>query len=99
GMRSTVTAAPGFAPHINGTGNGSLAGGGTGDVLAGWIGGLWAQAQRHRDEDELGIAFATASRAVAEHGAAADPLQPGALPASELIRRLHHGLRMGHPAE
>lgn len=95
----TVTAAPGFTPHINGTGNGSLAGGGTGDVLAGWIGGLWAQAQRHRDEDELGIAFATASRAVAEHGAAADPLQPGALPASELIRRLHNGLRMGHPAE
>ena len=92
----SIIAAPGHTPHINGTGNGSLASGGTGDVLAGWIGGLWAQAER--GADELGIACQIASRAAADHGAAAEPRLPGALPASELIERLHHHLRCGRPA-
>jgi hydroxyethylthiazole kinase-like uncharacterized protein yjeF len=39
----TVVAAPGRRPHINPTGNAALATGGTGDVLAGWVGGSWAQ--------------------------------------------------------
>jgi hydroxyethylthiazole kinase-like uncharacterized protein yjeF len=39
----TIVAAPGAVPSINPTGNGRLATPGTGDVLAGWIGGLWAQ--------------------------------------------------------
>ena len=39
----SVIAAPGRVPHINPTGNAALATAGTGDVLAGWIGGLWAQ--------------------------------------------------------
>jgi ADP-dependent NAD(P)H-hydrate dehydratase / NAD(P)H-hydrate epimerase len=38
----TVVAAPGVLPHINPTGNALLASAGTGDVLAGWIGGTWA---------------------------------------------------------
>lgn len=38
----TVIAAPGRLAAINGTGNAALASGGSGDVLAGWIGGLWA---------------------------------------------------------
>jgi hypothetical protein len=37
---------------------------------------------------ELELAFATASQAVADHGAAAEPGWPVALAASELIERL-----------
>ena len=40
----TVVAAPGHVPSINPTGHASLASAGTGDVLAGWVGGAWAQA-------------------------------------------------------
>ncbi|MDB5818537.1 MAG: hypothetical protein JWQ11_2177, partial [Rhizobacter sp.] len=39
----TIVAAPGRLPHVNPTGNAALATGGTGDVLAGWIAGSWAQ--------------------------------------------------------
>jgi ADP-dependent NAD(P)H-hydrate dehydratase / NAD(P)H-hydrate epimerase len=38
----SVVAAPGAQPCINPTGNAALASAGTGDVLAGWIGGTWA---------------------------------------------------------
>lgn len=94
----SITAAPGRVPHLNGTGNSSLASGGTGDVLAGWIGGRWAQAATEETGDEPTLAFSVASQAVADHGAAAEPQQPGALLASELIRRLQHGLHRGHAA-
>jgi hydroxyethylthiazole kinase-like uncharacterized protein yjeF len=88
----SITAASGHIAHINGTGNASLASGGTGDVLAGWLGGCWAQAARAtglKQAQELELAFATASQAVADHGAAAEPEWPAALAASELIERLH----------
>jgi hydroxyethylthiazole kinase-like uncharacterized protein yjeF len=39
----SVCAAPGEPPYINPTGNALLATAGTGDVLAGWAGGRWAQ--------------------------------------------------------
>ncbi len=39
----SVIAAPGLACVINPTGNAALASAGTGDVLAGWVAGLWAQ--------------------------------------------------------
>lgn len=91
----SIISAPGQASHLNGTGNGSLASGGTGDVLAGWLGGRWAQAVKHETDDELTVAFSTASQAVADHGAAAEPLQHGALPAGELIQRLQRDLRCG----
>jgi energy-coupling factor transporter ATP-binding protein EcfA2 len=91
----SITAAPGRVPHLNGTGNGSLASGGTGDVLAGWLGGLLAQAGPVSAGDAQTLAFVTALQAVADHGAAAEPLQQGALPASELIGRLQHDLRYG----
>lgn len=38
----SVIAAPGLAPRINASGNARLASAGTGDVLAGWLGGLWS---------------------------------------------------------
>ena len=80
----TVIAAPGDPPRINATGNASLATGGTGDVLAGWIGGRWMPDAS---------AFEIATLAVAEHGAAAEPDQPGALRAADLIERLHRQSR------
>ncbi len=81
----SVIAAPNETSRINGTGNAALATAGTGDVLAGWLGGRWAQ---HAKGDEAAIAFAVARQAVAEHGAAAEPAPPGALRAGELIERL-----------
>jgi hydroxyethylthiazole kinase-like uncharacterized protein yjeF len=87
----TITAAPAHTPHINGTGNASLASGGTGDVLAGWLGGCWAQASRSAmgTHAEFALAFDTASQAVADHGAAAEPESSTVLAASGLIERLH----------
>ena len=39
----SVIAGPGRQPHISPTGNARLGSGGSGDVLAGWLGGLWSQ--------------------------------------------------------
>ncbi len=59
----TVIAAPGQVPQVNPTGNGRLACGGTGDVLAGLIGARMAQ----------GLAGPLAAQAaVWQHGALAD---------------------------
>jgi len=80
----SVVAAPSSVPLINVTGNAALATAGTGDVLAGWLAGRWAQCAG----DDVASAFALAREAVAEHGAAAEPPPPGALRASDLIERL-----------
>ena len=82
----SVIAAPGQTARINSTGNAALASAGTGDVLAGWLGGRWAQLE---SADEAATAFAAATQAVAEHGAAAEPQPSGALLAADLIERLH----------
>jgi hydroxyethylthiazole kinase-like uncharacterized protein yjeF len=82
----SVIAAPGELLRINATGNGSLATGGTGDVLAGWIGGRWLPAAS---------AFDVATQAVVEHGAAAEPDRPGALRAADLVERLYRRSRGG----
>lgn len=82
----SVIAAPGSVPRINSTGNAALASAGTGDVLAGWLGGRWAQLAAG---NEAAAAFVVAQQAVAEHGAAAEPPPPGALRASDLIERLY----------
>ncbi|MDB5999861.1 MAG: carbohydrate kinase [Rhizobacter sp.] len=84
----TIIAAPGRRPHVNPSGNASLATAGTGDVLAGWIGGLWAQAMgadsataSSRDDN----AFISAVNAVFVHGAAADRHGASVLRAADLI--------------
>ncbi|HEY2189270.1 MAG TPA: NAD(P)H-hydrate dehydratase, partial [Caldimonas sp.] len=58
----TVIAAGEGVPRINATGNASLASAGTGDVLAGWIGGRWATSRA--------ATIDVATLAVVEHGAA-----------------------------
>ena len=76
----TVIAAPGHTTRINITGNGRLAIGGTGDVLAGLVGARMAQGLS---------AFDAACAAVAQHGQVANDWPPGeALTASRLAQRL-----------
>lgn len=76
----TVIAAPGRTPHINTTGNGLLAVGGTGDVLAGLTG---ARLAAH------GNPWQAACDAVWTHGQMADTWHDGlALTASRLADRL-----------
>ena len=81
----TVIAAPGALPCINPSGNAALATAGTGDVLAGWAAGLWAQAPR-------AAAAEIGAQAVWQHGRAADTdaaaLRGAPLTASALIEAL-----------
>ncbi|MBP8149122.1 MAG: bifunctional ADP-dependent NAD(P)H-hydrate dehydratase/NAD(P)H-hydrate epimerase, partial [Limnohabitans sp.] len=73
-------AAPGQTSRINTSGNGKLATGGTGDVLAGLIGAHMA-----RGHD----AFSAACRGVAQHGQLADQWpEQRALTASRLSDHL-----------
>lgn len=76
----TVMAMPGQTPCINGSGNGWLAVGGTGDVLAGLIGARWARGAS---------AWQAACGAVWTHGHMADTWSADqALTASALAQRL-----------
>jgi ADP-dependent NAD(P)H-hydrate dehydratase / NAD(P)H-hydrate epimerase len=86
----TVIAAPDRTPHLNPTGNAGLASAGSGDVLAGWLGGCWSQAAASGGVD---AAFSTACSAVYRHGLAAHGVDSGALRATELIERLHDQAR------
>jgi hydroxyethylthiazole kinase-like uncharacterized protein yjeF len=82
----TIVAAPGALCAINPSGNAALASAGTGDVLAGWLGGLWAQ-------QPTGSAHELAGHAVWLHGHAADVVRPqgrGApMLAADLIDAMH----------
>ncbi len=81
----SVIAAPDRAPCINASGDASLASAGTGDVLAGWLGGHWAQ----RDEaDANERAWHAARHAVWWHGAAAEVAARPVLRAAELIEEM-----------
>lgn len=77
----TVVAGPVEPRRINPTGSAALASAGTGDVLAGWLAGCWAQRPQ----------AAPASVAVGaawSHGRAADRAAVRVLPAADLITRL-----------
>nr|WP_310740806.1 NAD(P)H-hydrate dehydratase [Aquincola sp. J276] len=81
----TVLAAPARLPMINATGNALLATAGTGDVLAGWLGGRWAPTP---GED----GWLPALDSVRLHGAAADAAaaagRRGPLRAAELVEAM-----------
>jgi ADP-dependent NAD(P)H-hydrate dehydratase / NAD(P)H-hydrate epimerase len=87
----SVIAAPGGAPIINPTGNAALATAGTGDVLAGWLGGRWSTSHAASIDD----ARQAASAAAWQHGRAADLSPTTPLRASDLIATLHAQLRRG----
>jgi hydroxyethylthiazole kinase-like uncharacterized protein yjeF len=78
----TVIAAPARSPWINPTGNASLASAGTGDVLAGWLAGLWSQC---RQPD---AAVRSALAAAWLHGLAADRYGAPVLRAADLIEQM-----------
>lgn len=81
----SLIAAPGTVPALNPTGNASLATAGSGDVLAGWAGGLWA---RHPQSPAASIGTA----ATWWHGHAADRHRAagftGPLRANDLIETM-----------
>ena len=76
----SLVAAPQGQLTINATGNALLASGGTGDVLAGWTGGIWAQTNGDADASARQAAIAGAWL----HGRAADRLLAGAAHATAL---------------
>jgi len=89
----SVLARPDGSVWINGSGNALLASAGTGDVLAGWLGGIWSQLEAG---DDAG-AWLAARAAVWLHGRAADrcaATQGLALPlrASQLIEAMRAAL-------
>lgn len=85
----SVIAASQRVPAINPSGNARLASAGTGDVLAGWLAGLWAAAQAG---PAPAAAFEVAQAAAYGHGIAAQRGDPAApLPASQLLARLAAG--------
>jgi len=82
----SVVAAVGEVPVINPTGNARLATPGTGDVLAGWIGGLWSQ---HPST----TAASAAQASVWLHGRAAENADTRLpLPAADLIEAMRQAL-------
>jgi len=79
----SIVASPRETPWILPVGNAALATPGTGDVLAGWLGGLWSQ---WTGPGSLAQGAQAARLAVWQHGRSAERLSPDglALPASQL---------------
>ncbi|MBK6853533.1 MAG: NAD(P)H-hydrate epimerase [Burkholderiales bacterium] len=98
----SVVMAPGLTPGINPSGSAALSTPGSGDVLAGWLGGWWSQAGRTAEAQPEASAWASdalsaCTYAVWSHGRAAELASPAglALPAGELVLALGSGLRSG----
>jgi len=77
----SVIASPNSVPWINATGNAALATAGTGDVLAGWLGGCWSASRTD--------ALQAARQATWRHGHAADLCATTPLRAADLIEAMH----------
>lgn len=73
----TVIASPDEVPGINASGSAALATAGTGDVLAGWLGGAWAASDA--------TALEVTRRAVWLHGRAAEHSPTTPILASDLV--------------
>lgn len=84
----TVIAAPGHVPYLNPTGNPALATPGTGDVLAGWIGGVWAGWATASAGACTSDALHAVVTSVWRHGAAADACANAPLRAADLIEAM-----------
>ena len=85
----SVIATPGQASVINPSGNARLASAGTGDVLAGWLGGLWAASQAHSPPPPCSLVAQAAAWTHGRGADAEDPLRPHlALTASGLLAQL-----------
>jgi hydroxyethylthiazole kinase-like uncharacterized protein yjeF len=82
----SVIAAPGQVPVINPTGNAALASPGTGDVLAGWLAGLWSAQGAHANTT---AAHEAARCSVWTHGLAADRSRDTPLRAADLVEHMH----------
>ncbi len=88
----SVIAAPAFTPTINPTGNAALATAGTGDVLAGWLGGRWSTSGPASPNSNIhDAAFNASNAAVWAHGRAADDANANPLRAADLVEMLHQG--------
>ena len=93
----SVVATVDRVPRINATGNAALATAGTGDVLAGWIAGLWAQTRPDDVTAESHLAGDIAATAAGQHGEVADCWlaagHAGPLRAADLIEALAGRIR------
>ncbi|MDZ7858504.1 NAD(P)H-hydrate dehydratase [Sphaerotilus sp.] len=76
----SLTASPDSIPWINTSGNAALATPGSGDVLAGWIGGLWSElagaAADHGPSTAWSAAELASRHAVHQHGLRAERHSP-----------------------
>jgi ADP-dependent NAD(P)H-hydrate dehydratase / NAD(P)H-hydrate epimerase len=89
----SVIAAPGQPARLNPTGDASLASPGTGDVLAGWLGGRWSALAGAWQGDAsaaspAALGFEAACLAVWEHGAASQQAGQRVMRAADLVDRL-----------
>jgi hydroxyethylthiazole kinase-like uncharacterized protein yjeF len=90
----SVLAAPGQVSRLNATGSAALATGGTGDVLAGWIGGQWSQAPPSPTSavdsgPALEAALQVASGSVWLHGLAGEQLPGPVARGLDLVEAMH----------
>jgi hydroxyethylthiazole kinase-like uncharacterized protein yjeF len=89
----TVICAPGQPAWVNSTGNAALAHGGSGDVLAGWMGGLMARWRASAGESApagvWGLALRCSCAAAWLQGAAADRWPADASRALDLVSAMH----------
>lgn len=93
----SLIASPDSIPWLNTSGNAALATPGTGDVLSGWIGGLWSElagaAAGHSPSAAWSAAELASRHAVHQHGLRAEQCSPTGqtLVASRLVPSTTHG--------